>query len=354
MKDRSIGLQSRVAGLSPGSLVHVGERKVDKVRITVLDYDAVNVFEKDVGTVEECYPFRDTSTVTWINVDGIHDADVIGRLGGHFGLHPLVLEDIMNATQRPKMEDLGEAVYIVLKMITTDAEGCIGAEQMSLVFGSNYVLSFQERPGDIFGPVRERIRKGQGRLRKMGPDYLAYALLDAVVDEYFVVLEKLGDRVETLEDELISNPDRQTLADIHDLKTKMLFLRKGIWPLRDAVGRLERAETPLIKEGTGIYIRDVYDHLIQIIDNIETFRDMLSGILDIYLSSVSNRMNEVMKILTIIGTIFIPLTFLVGVYGMNFEFIPEIHWHWGYFALWGVMILMGGSLVVFFKRKKWL
>jgi magnesium transporter len=174
----------------------------------------------------------------------------------------------------------------------------------------------------------------------MGPDYLAYALLDAAVDDYFVVLEKLGDRVESLEDELISNPDRKTLADIHDLKTKMLFLRKAIWPLRDAVGRLERAETPLIKESTGIYIRDVYDHLIQIIDNIETFRDMLSGILDIYLSSVSNRMNEVMKILTIIGTIFIPLTFLVGVYGMNFEFIPEIHWRWGYFAL--------------FKRKKWL
>jgi len=354
VKERSSGLQSRAAGLSPGSLVHVGERKVDKARITVLDYDADNVFEKEVASVEECYPFRDTSTVTWINVDGIHDADVVGKLGGHFGLHPLVLEDIMNTTQRPKMEDLGEAVYLVLKMISTGPEGDIGAEQLSLVFGPNYVLSFKEQPGDAFGPVRERIRKGQGRLRKMGPDYLAYALLDAAVDDYFVVLEKLGDRVESLEDELISNPDRKTLADIHDLKTKMLFLRKAIWPLRDAAGRLERAETPLIKESTGIYIRDVYDHLIQIIDNIETFRDMLSGILDIYLSSVSNRMNEVMKILTIIGTIFIPLTFLVGVYGMNFEFIPEIHWRWGYFALWGVMLLMGGSLVMFFKRKKWL
>ncbi len=354
MKERSSGLQSRAAGLSPGSLVHVGERKVDKVRIRVIDYDGDNVFEKEVGSVEECYPFRDTSTVTWINIDGLHDADVIGKLGGHFGIHPLVLEDIMNTTQRPKMEDLGEAVYLVLKMIETGPDCEIGAEQLSLIFGRNYVLSFQEKPGDIFDPVRERIRKGQGRLRKMGPDYLAYALLDAVVDDYFVVLEKLGERVETLEDELISRPDRKTLGDIHDLKSKMLFLRKAIWPLRDAVGRLERAETPLVKETTGIYIRDVYDHLIQIIDNIETFRDMLSGILDIYLSSVSNRMNEVMKILTIIGTIFIPLTFIVGVYGMNFKFMPELEWRGAYFVVWGVMIAVGAALVVFFRRKKWL
>jgi magnesium transporter len=354
MAEHPGGLQSRAARQSPGSLIHVGERKVDKVRITVIDYDADTFFEKEVATVEECYRFRDTSTVTWINIDGIHDPDVIGKLGGHFGLHPLVLEDIMNTTQRPKMEDLCGAVYLVLKMIEAGPACEIGAEQLSLIFGPNYVLSFQEKPGDIFDPVRERIRKGQGRLRKMGSDYLAYALLDAVVDDYFVVLEKLGERVESLEDELISNPDRRTLADIHDLKSKMLFLRKAIWPLRDAVGRLERAETPLIKEATGIYIRDVYDHLIQIIDNIETFREMLSGILDIYLSSVSNRMNEVMKILTIIGTIFIPLTFIVGIYGMNFKFMPELEWRGGYFVVWGIMIVVGGALIAFFRRKKWL
>jgi magnesium transporter len=348
------GLQARAARQSPGSLIHVGERKVDKVRIMVIDYDADNIFEKDVATVEECYRFRDTSTVTWINIDGIHDSEVVAKLGGHFGLHPLVQEDIMNTTQRPKMEDLGGAIYVVLKMIERSPDGELCAEQLSLIFGTNYVLSFQERPGDVFGPIRERLRKGQGRMRKMGPDYLAYAIIDAVVDDYFVVLEELGDRVEALEDEIISKPDRNTLRDIHGLKGKMLFLRKAIWPLRDAVGRLEREETPLIREATGIYIRDAYDHLIQIIDNIETFREILSGILDIYLSSVSNRMNEVMKILTIIGTIFIPLTFIVGVYGMNFKFMPELEWRGGYFVVWGIMIAVAGSLIAFFRRKNWL
>jgi magnesium transporter len=354
MTDRGGGKKLPETGLSPGTLVHVGERKVEKVRITVIDYDAENFYEKVVDSVEECYRFRDTSSVTWINVDGIHDPDVIGKLGGHFGLHPLVLEDIMNTTQRPKMEDLGEAIYLVLKMVETSPDGCLSTEQMSLIFGPNYVLSFQELPGDIFDPVRERIRRGQGRIRKMGPDYLAYSLLDAIVDDYFVMMEGLGERVEALEDELIANPDRRTLRDIHDLKGKMLFLRKSIWPLRDAVGRLERAETPLIKETTDIYLRDVYDHLIQVIDNVETFREMLSGILDIYLSSVSNRMNEVMKVLTIIGTIFIPLTFIAGVYGMNFKFMPELEWRGGYFVVLGVMLAVGVSLLFWFKRKKWL
>jgi magnesium transporter len=354
MTDRGGGKKPSATGLSPGTLIHVGERKVEKTRITVIDYDAENVDEKEVGSVEECYPFRDTSTVTWINVDGIHDPDVIGKLGGHFGLHPLVLEDIMNTTQRPKMEDLGEAIYLVLKMVETSPAGELSTEQMSLIFGTNYVLSFQELPGDIFDPVRERIRRGQGRIRKMGPDYLAYSLLDAIVDDYFVMMEALGERVEALEDELIANPDRRTLHGIHDLKGKMLFLRKSIWPLRDAVGRLERAETPLIKETTDIYLRDVYDHLIQVIDNIETFREMLSGILDIYLSSISNRMNEVMKVLTIIGTIFIPLTFIAGVYGMNFKFMPELEWRGGYFVVWGIMLTVGISLLLWFKRKKWL
>ncbi len=354
MTESGGGRNSPETGLSSGTLVHVGERKVEKVRLTVIDYDAESVFEKEVASVEECYRFRDTSTVTWINIDGLHDTDVIGKLGGHFGLHPLVLEDILNTTQRPKMEDLGEAIYVVLKMIETGPECEIVTEQLSLIFGKNYVLSFQERPGDIFDPIRERIRKGLGRLRKMGPDYLAYALLDAVVDDYFVVLEALGERIETLEDDLIANPNRKTLRDIHDLKSRMLFLRKSIWPLRDAVGRLERAETPLIRESTVIYIRDVYDHMIQVIDNIETFREMLSGILDIYLSSISNRMNEVMKVLTIIGTIFIPLTFIAGVYGMNFKFMPELEWRGGYFVVWGVMLAVGISLVFYFKRKKWL
>ena len=347
--------RSSKAGLSPGSLVHIGERKVEKVRITVIDYDADNVFEKEVETVEECFRFRETSTVTWINIDGIHDAAIVEKLGTYFGLHPLILEDIMTTSQRPKMEDLGDAVYVVLKMIeyVTDCPD-VATEQMSLVFGRNFVLTFQERPGDTFDPVRDRIRKGKGRIRKMGPDYLAYALMDAVVDDYFIVLERMGEQIEEIEDELIADPKKATLNEIHSMKRQMIFLRKSAWPMRELISRLERAESPLIQKTTGIFLRDVYDHTIQIIDNIETFRDILSGMLDMYLSSVSNRMNEVMKFLTIIGTIFIPLTFLAGVYGMNFKFMPELEWRGGYFVVWGVMIAVGVSLLVFFRRKKWL
>ena len=349
------GSSAATAGLSPGTLVHVGEKRVDKVKITVIDYDAENYFEKQIESVEESFRFRETSTVTWINVDGIHDASVIEALGTHFGLHPLILEDIMNTSQRPKLEDLGDSICLVLKMIEF-VPGCpdVSIEQMSVVFGKNFVLSFQERPGDTFDPVRERIRKGKGRVRKMGPDYLAYALLDSVVDDYFVVLEKLGEDVEDLEEELVTDPKKGTLNRIHRMKREMIFLRKSVWPLREVISRMERAESPLIRKTTGIFLRDVYDHTIQVIDNIETFREMLSGMLDMYLSSVSNRMNEVMKFLTIIGTIFIPLTFLAGVYGMNFRFMPELGWRYGYFVVWGVMIAVGMSLIAYFRRKKWL
>jgi len=354
MKD-SESKRSIKSGLDPGALVHVGERKVEKVRISVIDYDADNVFEKEVDKVDECFRFRETSTVTWINVDGIHDASVVGQLGTYFGLHPLILEDIMNTSQRPKMEDLGDAVYAVLRMIEYGADGPnVAGEQMSVIFGRNFVLTFQERSGDTFDSIRDRIRKGKGRIRKMGPDYLAYALIDAVVDDYFVVLERMGEQIEQLEDELVTDPKRATLNEIHALKRQMILLRKSAWPLRELISRMERAESPLIQKATGIFLRDVYDHTIQIIDNIETFREMLSGMLDMYLSSVSNRMNEVMKFLTIIGTIFIPLTFLAGVYGMNFKFMPELEWRWGYFLVWGVMVAVGVSLILYFRRKKWL
>ena len=350
--DGSAGSRS---GLSPGTLVHVGDRRVDKAKITVIDYDAETVTEKEVEAIDECFRFRETSSVTWINVDGIHDPAVIESLGTYFGIHSLILEDIMNTSQRPKFEDLGDYAYIVLKMIEYPPQKAeITIEQMSVVLGKNFVLSFQERPGDTFEPVRDRIRKGKGRIRKQGADYLAYALLDAIVDDYFVVLEQLGEQIEGLEDELISDPRKAILNKIHGLKREMIFLRKSVWPLREVVSRMERAESSLIRKTTGIFLRDVYDHTIQVIDNVETFRDMLSGMLDMYLSSVSNRMNEVMKFLTIIGTIFIPLTFLAGVYGMNFKVMPELGWRGGYFILWGVMIAIGVSLIFYFRRKKWL
>jgi magnesium transporter len=342
-------------GLSPGTLMHVGAKKMERTRITVLDYDEAGFVEKEAGSVEECFPFKETATVTWINVDGVHDASVIEKLGALFEIHPLVLEDIMTTTQRPKAEDLGGAVFVVLRMVEGDGKGLgLMTDQLSLILGPNYVLSFQETEGDCLDPVRQRIRGGKGRIRKLGPDYLAYALIDAVVDHYFVVLEGMGERIDDLEERLIADPRRELLHEIHGLKREMIDLRKAVWPLREVVSGLERMESPLFKKTTGIFLRDVYDHAVQVADTVESSREILTSMLETYLSSVSNRMNEVMKVLTIIATIFIPITFFVGVYGMNFEFMPEIKWRWGYAAVWGVIIAAVGGMVAYFRRKKWL
>jgi magnesium transporter len=342
-------------GLPPGTLVHIGEKKVEKTRITVLDYDAGQFQEKEVETVEECFPFKDTPTVTWINIDGIHEVEVIERIGRHFNIHPLILEDILHTGQRPKMEDFEDYIFVVVKMLYyDDEEHKITSEQVSLILGSNFVISFQEREGDVFDPIRERIRKAKGRIRRLKADYLAYALIDTIVDHYFVVLEKIGERIEDMEEELVTNPKPETLQDIHNLKRELIFLRKSVWPLREVISGLERGDSSLIDESTGIYFRDVYDHTISVADTVETFRDMVSGMLDIYLSSVSNKMNEVMKVLTIIATIFIPLTFVAGIYGMNFEFMPELKWHWGYFAALALMLVVVVVMVIYFRRKRWL
>jgi magnesium transporter len=343
------------AGLVPGTLVHIGERKIEKVRIRIIDYDEMQLEEKEVKTVEECFPFKDKPTISWINIDGLHDVEVVEKIGKQFGLHPLILEDIVHTGQRPKLEDFGDHIFIVLKMLYYNEEkGELEAEQISLIFGENFVISFQERVGDIFESLRERIRKGKGRVRKAGADYLAYALLDSIVDNYFVILEQLGEKIEDTEQELATDPAVETLQGIRTFKKEMIFLRKSIWPLREVVNSLERGESPLINESTGIYLRDVYDHTIQIIDTVESYRDMLSGMLDVYLSIISNKMNEVMKVLTIFAAIFIPLTFVAGVYGMNFSFMPELGWQWGYFAILLVMAIIGAAMVVYFRRKRWL
>jgi magnesium transporter len=352
---RLIKKRSRKAGLPPGTLVHIGEQKAEEVRIAVIDYDEARFQEKEIKMVEECFLFKDRPTVTWINVDGIHEVEVLELLGECFGLHPLVLEDILNTDQRPKMEDFSDYIFIVLKTFSyNDQSDELEPEQISLILGPSFVLSFQERTGDVFNPIRERIRNGKGRIRRMGADYLAYCLLDSIVDHYFVVLEQVGEEVEFLEEELVTNPTPETLQTIHNLKRDMIFLRKSVWPLREVIGALERGELSLIRESTGIYLRDVYDHTIQVVDTIETFRDMISGMLDIYLSSVSNRMNEVMKVLTIIATIFIPLTLIAGIYGMNFQYMPELGWRWGYPVVWLVMLVIGVLMLVYFRRKKWL
>ena len=352
---RFVKRRSNKAGLPPGTLVHIGEKKIAQAKITVIDYDEAQFQEKEVKTIEECLPFKDKPTVTWINIDGIHQVDIIEKLGKSFDLHPLLLEDIMQTEQRPKLEDFGDYIFIVLKMLHwNEKENEVEAEQGSLILGSNFVISFQESPSDVFDPIRERMRNKKGRVRKMGADYLAYALIDAIVDNYFIIFEKLGEKIEGLEEELITNPTSETLQVIHSLKREMIFLRKSVWPLREVVSVLERGESPLILESTGIYLRDIYDHTIQVIDTVETFRDMISGMLDIYLSSISNRMNSVMKVLTIIATIFIPLTFIAGIYGMNFKYMPELEWRWGYFAVLALVGVIVVSMVGYFKSKKWL
>jgi len=351
---RFIKKRSKKAGLPPGSLVHIGERKTEKTRITIIDYDQAQLQEKEAGSIEECFAFKDNPTVTWINIDGLHQIEIIEKMGRHFNLHSLVLEDIVNTGQRPKMEDFEDYIFIVLKMLYYDQKGGIKTEQVSLILGPNFVISFQEQEGDVFNPIRDRIRKAKGRIRKMGADYLAYALMDTIVDNYFIILERLGEEIEDMEEELLTNPTTETLQKIHFLKREMILLRKSTWPLRELINGLERTESPLIQESTGVYLRDVYDHTIQVIDTVETFRDMISGMLDIYLSSISNKMNEVMKVLTIIATIFIPLTFLAGVYGMNFRYMPELEWHGGYFVVLLVMAAVGISMVGYFRRKKWL
>ena len=347
--------RSKKAGLPPGTLVHIGKESTEKARITILDYDQTNFQEKEVKSVEECFPFKETSTVTWINIDGIHQIEIIEKIGNHFDLHPLILEDILNTEQRPKLDDFEDYVFLVLKMPYFDEKNnTIKIEQISLILGPNFVISFQELEGDVFHPVRERIKNGRIRIRKSKTDYLIYALIDALVDNYFTILEKIGGRIENIEEALMAEPGPKTLHDIHNLKKEILFFRKAIWPLREVVSNLERGELTLINETTRVFLRDVYDHTVQVIDTIETYRDMLSGMLDLYISSIGNKTNEVMRVLTIIATIFIPLTFIAGLYGMNFEYMPELKWRWSYPLVLLVISVTGIFMLFYFRRKKWL
>ena len=345
---------SQKAGKAPGTLVHIGEQKTDKPRITVLDYDDVQLREKQLESIEEVFPLKDSPTTTWLNIDGIHDMELIEKIGVHFNIHPLILEDIVNSGQRPKTDDFDAYNYFVLKMLYLDQQSDeVRSEQVSLVLGNNYLISFQETEDDVFAQVRERIRKGKRRIRKNGCDYLAYALIDAVVDHYFVILESIGATMESLEEDLLTEPTQETLQSIHELKRELIYMRKQVWPLREMINTVLRGELSLVREETIMFFKDVYDHTIQIIDTIESYRDVLSGMLDLYLSTISNRMNEVMKVLTIIATIFIPVTFVAGIYGMNFKYMPELEWKWGYLAVWGIIVTIVLVMIGYFRRKKW-
>lgn len=340
--------------MPPGKLVYVGDEKQASVKITVFDYSSEHFEEKTFFDPEECRIYKNTLSSTWINVDGIHDIELIERIGKSFGISSLVLEDIVNTNSRPKIDDFKEYVFIILKMLNYEKEKhALNIEQVSLILGKNFVISFQENEGDLFNGIRARLRDPESRMRTFGSDYLAYCLMDRIVDEYFLIIESMGEELEDMEDEVAANPSQLFLQRYNELKRDSVFLRKSVWPLREVVNYLLRNEVGLIRTEALPYFRDLYDHTIQVIDTTETYRDLFSDIMDLYLSTLSLRMNEVMKVLTVISTIFIPLTFIVGVYGMNFKFMPELNWHYGYYVLLGLMAVVAGGMILFFKKRKW-
>jgi magnesium transporter len=346
---------ARKVGMPPGSLVYTGDKGHLPAIITITRYNEQTIVERQFDSFDACQLIGDPGEVTWINVTGISKVKDLEKVGECFKIHPLVLEDILEVGQRPKVEDYDEYLYIVLNSIRPVAEDKeLAAEEISLVLGPNYLLSFYSGADDIYAPIRERLLQAKGRIRKMGADYLAYSLIDLVVDNYFVELEKFGDQMESLEDEVVANPSPRTLRDVHQFKNDMIMLRKSLWPLREVIARLERRESPLISDNLGNYFRDVYDHTIIAIDTVETYRDILSGMLDIYLSSMSNRLNQIMKVLTIIATIFMPLTFITSLYGMNFKHMPELQWEYGYFMVLGAVVVIALSMIEYFRRKRWI
>jgi magnesium transporter len=324
--------------------------------IFLIDYNQTKVTRKQLNTPEECTPYLDRESVSWVDVQGLGSADILHRLGKVFGLHPLVLEDVVNVPERPKIEDYDDQLVIISRMVVPKERVCgFYSEQVSLVLGKHYLLTVQEEPEhDCLEGVRSRIQKGKGLIRSSGADYLAYALLDAIIDGFFPVLELYGDRIEELEEEVIIKPTPKTLQKIYKIKRELLQLRRAIWPQRDAINSLIREGNDLISDEVRIYLRDCYDHAVQVMDMVETYRELATGLMDVYLSAVSNKMNEVMKFLTVVSAIFIPLTFIVGVYGMNFEYMPELKWHWGYWVCWAVMVAIALGLIFFFWRKGWL
>lgn len=347
--------RSRKAGLPPGTPVHLGERKSETTRLTMLHYNEQRAVEQEMNTARECLTLRDTPGVSWINVTGLHEVEKLAQFADAFGLHPLVIEDILNTDQRPKLEDYGEYLYIVIKRLSNGTPANeIATEQISLILGRDLVISFLESDSGVFNGVKDGILNNRGRLRRLGADYLAYTLMDAVVDNYFAIFETLGERIEILQETIISRPVPASLQTLHALKRELLFLRKSVWPLREVVSGMQRGDSTLIHKDTWFYLRDVYDHTIHVIDTIETYRDMLASMMDIYLSSLSIRLNEVMKVLTIIATIFLPLTFIVGIYGMNFQHMPELGWRWGYPLVLLVMTGIAVGMMIYFRRRKWI
>jgi magnesium transporter len=341
-------------GQIPGSVIYTGEKSNQKLFIEAFDYTKDKCVVKELTDVQECFEFEKGS-ITWININGLNHVDAIEKIGEHYELHPLVLEDIVNVSQRPKIDEYDSYLFIVLKMLYYDANEKIVSEQVSFILGEEYVLTFQEAEGDVFDEVRERIKQAKGRVRSMPSDYLLYVLIDAIVDHYFSVIETLGNKIEDFETEIFSgNVADDVSQNIQNLKREILRVRRAIFPLREVINRIEKNEGQLIHKKTITYYRDIYDHLIQVTENIDIYREMIWSLMDMYMTTISNKMNEVMKVLTIMASIFIPLTFIAGIYGMNFEYIPELKYKYSYFILWGVMIALFVGMIIYFKKKKWL
>jgi magnesium transporter len=349
--------RSTKAGLPPGTLVHIGTKKGAAAQITLLDYDFNGVRESQVSAAELSDKLKHAHGIKWINLHGLGDISTMEQIGTCFNLHPLVLEDIINTDQRSKLEDYGDYLYVVLKTFSYEKKGQderISSDQVSLVLGKNFVLSFLEANGNQFAAVRERLHSGKGQIRKLGADFLMYSLIDAIVDSYFLFLETFDEKTESLEAELIARPQPGTLHSIYSLKRENVFLRRSLWPLREVINSLQRGDSPLFNRNTLLYLRDVYDHTVHIIESVESLRDLTAGMLDIYVSSVSYRLGIIMKVLTVITTIFMPLTLITGIYGMNFEYLPGLAWHWGFFVVLGTMAVTTGVMLLLFRWKKWL
>ena len=343
----------RKAGTAPGTVMYTGEHRTERPRLTVIDFDATNLHELEVEKVSDLAVYRDSDTVSWIDLQGLHDTALLEELGNCFGIHPLALEDIAHPGQRPKLEVHEDALFIVVRAITAGQDDVPEDDQISLVVGANYLLTFRERPGPVFDPVRQRIQTSRGRVRSMGADYLAYALLDAIVDHYFVVLEDIGEALEDLEDVLLEDPSPECLEALHEVRKPVMSIRRAAWPIRDLLNSVLRGESNVFRPATLPFLRDLQDHTLQVIDIVEDFRDLQASLMDLYLSSSSQRTNEVMKVLTVMATVFIPLTFIAGVYGMNFKFMPELDSPWGYPVFWVVIVTVTAVQLFFMWRKKW-
>ncbi len=353
--NKSLDYQSEKAGLAPGTLVHVGEVHESEVNVTIINYDTSNCKKIISNNIEDITAHKINDTVTWVNIEGLHDVKIIDEICSSFNVHPLVVEDILNTNQRTKIEEFEDHIFIIFNGISVNSiDKEVDLEQIGILILNNYIFTFKEKNDDLFEPLEARIKNNKGLLRKNKADYLAYAILDTIVDQYFLFQDLLDEDIESIEEDLLNNPSQETLIRIQNIKKQILSVRRCISPLRDVLTALYRSDSALIKNTTKIYIRDVHDHALRVIESIDSYREIVSGMLEIYLSTVSNKMNEVMKVLTVFASIFIPLTFIVGIYGMNFEHMPELGWKWAYPTLWIVFIGIPIALLIYFKRKKWL